>query len=340
MVQIGYALSSEEHGPLQLVAHARAAEARGFDFAVISDHVHPWIDRQGESSFVWSVLGAIAAQTNCIPVGTGVTCPTGRTGPLVVAHAAATVARLMPGRFFLGLGTGENLNEHVTGARWPAADERVEMLDEAIDVIQALLTGDMVTHRGRYFSVDHAKLYTIPQARPPIYVAAKKTRAAELAGRQGDGLINTSPDRHTVREFLAASGPASAAKPRIGQLTVCVAKTEHVARRTAVAWWPTAALVGDLTQELALPQHFTDAAAWVGEDDVAASIVCGPDPKEHITAIDQYVKAGYTHVYVHQVGPDQEAMFDLYEREVLPHYRSASNGEELSRGLAPRAAWA
>src|SRR5919108_495182 len=172
MVELGYALSSEEHAPNDLVRYAQRAEEVGFAFALISDHFHPWLDQQGESPFVWGVIGAIAEATERLVLGTGVTCPTMRMHPALVAQAAATSAALMPERFFLGVGTGENLNEHILGERWPNADERLEMLEEAIELIRELWQGELVSWRGRYFTVDRARVYTLPEEPPPIAVAA------------------------------------------------------------------------------------------------------------------------------------------------------------------------
>ena len=214
MTTFGYWLSSEEHPPLDLVRNARRAEEAGFEFAMISDHYHPWIDAQGHSPFVWSVIGGIAAATERLRVGTGVTCPLIRIHPAIVAQAAATCAALLPGRFFLGVGTGENLNEHVTGARWPAPDERIEMLEEAIDVIRLLWDGDEETHRGEHYTVDHARLYTLPEEPIPIVVAAGQPNAAELAGSRGDGLITTSPDEEIVSAYREGGGDG----PRYGQV--------------------------------------------------------------------------------------------------------------------------
>jgi G6PDH family F420-dependent oxidoreductase len=314
MVTLGYALSSEEHPPRELVRQARRAEEAGFPFALISDHFHPWVDRQGHAPMVWGVIGAIAAATERLHLGTGVTCPIIRTHPAFVAHAAATAACLMPGRFFLGVGTGENLNEHVTGDRWPAPAERVEMLEEAVEIIRLLWRGGFQSHRGRHYTLDRARLYTLPDEPPPLKVAAGSPVAAELAGRIGDGFISTAPRAELVERFAAAGGDGA----RIGQMTVCWAETEEAARRTAHEWWPNVALRGDLSQELATPEHFEMAAANVREEDVAGAITCGPDPEKHLEMIRAYDEAGFTHVYVHQVGPDQDGFFRFYEREVLP----------------------
>src|SRR5215216_7488641 len=206
MPQIGYALSSEEHLPNDLVRFAAQAEKAGFGYALISDHYHPWVDAQGESPFVWSVIGGIAQATKRIRLGTGVTCPTMRIHPAIVAHAAATTAAMLPGRFFLGVGTGENLNEHVTGAKWPAPDERLEMLEEAVDVIRKLWEGGYRTHRGRRYTVEQARLYTLPDEPPPIVVAAAQEQAAELAGQIGDGYMNVAPEAEIVKLYESAGG--------------------------------------------------------------------------------------------------------------------------------------
>ncbi len=320
-MDLGYALSSEEHEPTDLVRHAALAEEAGFSFALISDHFHPWTPRQGNSPFVWSVLGGIATVTERIRVGTGVTCPLIRMHPAIVAHAAATTAAMMPGRFFLGVGSGENLNEHVTGDRWPSASERLEMLEEAIELIRALWTGDEVERRGRFYRVVDARLYTLPPERPQLYVAASARNAAELAGRLGDGLISTSPNQDLVTAFGGAGGVG---KPRVGQLAVCWATSEEQARRTAHEWWPTGALEGQLGQELPRPEHFEAAAQLVTEGDIADAVVCGPDPERHLEAIDRFEQAGFDHVYVHQVGPDQEGFLRFYERRIIPNVTGAS----------------
>ena len=320
MTRIGYTLSSEEFGPRELVALARRAEAAGFGFAGISDHFHPWIDRQGQSPFVWGTLGAVAQATERLEVFTGVTCPLIRYHPAIVAQAAATAAALMPGRFALGVGTGENLNEHVVGARWPRPAERLEMLEEAVGIIRRLWEGGLVSHDGRWYTVSEARLYTLPEAPPPLLVAAVGDTAARLAGRLGDGLVSTAPDARVVRAFEAGGG---AGKPRYGQVHVCWAPDEQAARRTAQEHWPNSALPGQLNVELPLPRHFEQAAQMLSEDAVAGSVVCGPDPERHLAAIRAFEEAGFDHVYVHQVGPDQVGFLRFYEREVLPEFQRA-----------------
>src|SRR5438105_2683960 len=200
MTELGYALSSEEHPPAELVRLARAAEDAGFSFALISDHFHPWTDRQGESAFVWSVVGAIAQSTERLRLGTGVTCPTIRIHPAIVAQAAATCAALMPGRFFLGVGTGENLNEHVLGDRWPGADERLEMLEEAVALMRELWRGELVSHRGRHYTVDRARIYSRPDTPPPLAVASAAPNTADIAGRFDAAAVSTAPDKWLISQ--------------------------------------------------------------------------------------------------------------------------------------------
>ena len=322
MTRIGYALSSEEHAPEALVDNAAAAEQAGFEFALISDHFHPWIERHPHSPFVWTVLGAIAGATDALEIGTGVTCPTMRIHPAIIAHAAATTARLMPGRFFLGVGTGENLNEHILGDAWPEWEVRAEMLEEAVEVIRALWRGETMSHRGRHYTVQNARILTLPDELPPIHVAAGGPDMASLAGRIGDGFIGTGPDRELLDAYRDAGGDG----PRYGQVTLCWAPTEAQARQTAHEWWPTAALHGEVSQELPNPKQFTDLVEGVTEDQVAEAISCGPDAAVHLEKIRAYLDAGYDHVYLHQVGPDQQGFFDFARAELLPELQRTPVG--------------
>src|SRR6185369_11315533 len=300
MVKLGFSMSSEEFAPNDLVRQAMRAEQIGFSFALISDHFHPWTDSQGQSPFVWSVLGAIAQATEELRVGTGVTCPLIRIHPAIVAQAAATVGAMMPGRFFLGVGAGENLNEHVTGARWPAPAERREMLEEAVEVIRLLWKGGYQSHYGRHYVVDEARIYTLPGEPVPIYMAAGGSKAAQLAGRVADGLISTAPERDTITEFESAGGSD---KPRYGQMTVCWAESEDEAKHLAHHYWPNAALEGGLTWELKTPKLIEAASAQTDPDDIAEEVICGPDPEVHLEKIRKFTDAGFDHVYVHQIGP-------------------------------------
>ena len=315
-VEIGYALSSEELQPDELVRAAQMAESIGFPFALISDHFHPWNDRQGSSPFVWAVLGAIASTTRRLRVGTGVTCPIMRIHPAVIAQASATIACMMPGRFFLGLGSGESLNEHITGQHWPPPDMRQDMLEEAVGVLRELHEGGEKSHRGTFFQVQDARIYNLPEQPIPIYIAASGKRAAELAARAGDGLICSAPSAESVKAFEEAGG---ADRPRVGQLTVCWAKTEDEAVRTAHEIWPNGGLSGEFKNELPRVAYLEQASKSVTPEMVKKEVVCGPDPQRHLDGIAEFVKAGFDHVYVHQVGPDQEGFMRFYEREILPN---------------------
>ena len=227
---------------MTLYAPPSSAERIGFTFALISDHFHPWVDQQGNSPFVWSVLGAIANATETLRIGTGVTCPLVRIHPAIIAQAAATVSSMMPERFFLGVGTGENLNEHILGDKWQPSDVRREMLAEAVSVIRQLWQGGSQSHYGIFYEVENAQIYTLPEVLPEIYVAAGGEQAAELAGEIGDGLIATSPDKELVQTFQTSGGKG---KPRYGQVSVCYARTEKSAQETALKWWPNAAIQGE-----------------------------------------------------------------------------------------------
>lgn len=315
MVELGYKLSSEEQRPNDLVRYAAMAEDAGFGFSLISDHYHPWIDKQGQSPFVWCVIGGIAHATKRLRLGTGVTCPTVRVHPAIMAQAAATAAAMMEGRFFFGVGTGENLNEHVVGQGWPETEVRQERLREAIEIIRLLWRGGYQSHHGRHFTVENARLYTLPETLPPLMIAAGGPKSAEVAAKLGDGLIGTSPDKKMLAKFDEAGGRG---KPKIAELGVCWAADERSARRTAHEWWPTAAMESSLSWELPLPKHFQDVATLVTEDAVAETIVCGPDVDRHVETIKKYAEAGYGQICIHQIGPDQHGFLKFYERDVLP----------------------
>ncbi len=314
MPELGYSLSCEEHAPNDLVGFAKSAEAAGFGFALVSDHFHPWIDAQGNSPFVWSVIGGVAQATERLRLGTGVTCPLIRIHPAIIAQAAATSAAMMPGRFFLGVGTGENLNEHVLGGKWPAPDQRLEMLEEAVEVIRLLWQGGYQTHRGKHYTVERARIYTLPEQLPEICVAAAQPNAAELAGRIGDGFIGVAPEEELIEKFEQAGGDG---KPRYGHLTVCWAEDEEQAKQTAHQNWPNAGLEGPLNQELATPADFEAVAEMVEPDDLE-TLPLGPDPDRYLDAIREFDDAGYSHVYIHQIGPNQDGFLEFARRELLP----------------------
>src|SRR5215204_495986 len=313
-MKIGYFLSCEENDPRALIRQAKQAEEAGFHALWISDHYPPWNDAQGHSAFVWSVIGALAEATD-LPVTTGVTCPTIRTHPAIIAQAAATSAVMLPGRFFLGVGSGENLNEHVVGDGWPAPDERLEMLEEAIEVMRLLWQGGEQTHRGDFYDVVAARLYTLPEEPVEIAVAAAKPKAAELAARLGDALINTAPDKELIETFDSGGKPS---RPKYGQITMCWAASEEEGAKTACEIWPNAALGGDLGYELPRPEHFEQATEKVTPEDIAEAIPCGPDVDRYVEDIREYERAGYTHIYFHQVGHDQEGFFRFWQDKLAP----------------------
>lgn len=315
MITLGYALSSEEHSPAKLIKHAEMAEKTGFKFLSVSDHFHPWVPSQGNSSFVWSVLGGIAQVTQRVSVGTGVTAPIMRTHPAIIAQAAATVADMMPGRFFLGLGTGENLNEHILGDVWPRVEVRQEMLTEAIEIIRELWKGEEYSHHGTYYTVRDARIYTLPEKLPPIYVAASGPESAELAGEISDGFISTTPDNELVNAFEKAGGSG---KPRYGMVKVCWAMSAEEARETVKRWWPTSAVSGVLHSDLPTPRHFQDVVDAMGEPIIPEDTVLGPNPTAYLKAIHNYRENGFDHVYLHQIGPDQEGFFKFFKSELLP----------------------
>jgi G6PDH family F420-dependent oxidoreductase len=315
MTSYGYFLASEEHDPREIVRQARLAEEAGFGSLWISDHFHPWLDEQGQAGFVWSMIGAIS-QVCSLPITTAVTCPLERVHPAIVAQAAATSALLTGGRFALGVGSGEALNEHILGAPWPSADERLEMLEEAVEVIRELFTGRLVSHDGPHYTVQTARLYSVPDRPPPVWVSGFGEKSARLAGRIGDGYINVQPSAELVRLFRESGGGD---RPAQGGLKACWAPDEASARKTMHRLWPTDVIPGEAAQLLPLPRHFGQLAELVTEDMITAP--CGPDPTVHAAALRAYVDAGFDEVYVSQVGPDAEGFFEFYAREVLPRLR-------------------
>jgi coenzyme F420-dependent glucose-6-phosphate dehydrogenase len=315
MQALGFSLSCELHPPRELVGLARQVENNGFDFALISDHYHPWVSAQGHAPFVWSVLGAIAEVTDRLRVGTGVTCPLIRIHPAIIAQAAATTAAMFGDRFFLGIGAGENLNEHVLGDRWPAPAERHDMLVEAIDIIRRLWTGDLVSYEGSYYDVDEARLFTLPQTPPDIVLAASGPQSAQLAAEACDGLIGVAPDESMLKTFDEA---APGKLPKYGQVTLAWGESEAAARRTLAEMWPQSGLGGNLKWETKTVELFEDGAGPLTEEQIVGKTPCGPDPEVHLKAIRAYADAGYTHISLHQIGRDHDGFFDFVERELKP----------------------
>lgn len=314
MAEIGYFLASEEHGPNALVDIAVRAEAAGFSKVWISDHYHPWIEAQGSSPFVWAVIGGISRASN-LHVTTAVTCPTVRIHPAVVAHAAATATIMLDGRFSLGVGSGENLNEHILGTVWPETSVRLEMLEEAIEVMRSLWSGGFQSHRGRHYTVQNARIYDLPGSPPPVLVSGFGPKATELAGRVGDGYVTVMPNEEMIRMFKESGGEG---KPVTAGLKVCWADDETEARRLAHKLWPNEGVPGELAQELPMPAHFEQASELVTEEHMGDSIACGPDPDRHVEAVKPFIQAGCDEIYISQMGDAQEGFFTFYEKELRP----------------------
>ncbi|MDX3234146.1 LLM class F420-dependent oxidoreductase [Streptomyces sp. ME03-5709C] len=319
MARFGYTMMTEQAGPKDLVAHVVRAEEAGFEFSVTSDHYFPWLDEQGHAPYAWSVLGAAAQATTRIPLMTYVTCPTMRYHPAVVAQKAATVQLLSDGRFRLGLGSGENLNEHVVGGGWPSVDVRHAMLAEAVEIIRALFAGGYVNRRDGHFDVESAKLWDLPDRPPPIGIAVSGARSCELAGRLADLVIATDPDPDLLSAFDAYGG---AGKPRVGQLPVCYDPDRDVAVRRAHAQFRWFGGGWKVNSELPATAAFAAASAPVRPEDVARSIPCGNDPEAFVEAVRPYVEAGFTEIALVQVGGDsQYAFLDWAEKTLLPAVR-------------------
>jgi G6PDH family F420-dependent oxidoreductase len=317
MLKLGYKLMSEEHGPTELVQNARRAEQAGFDFAAISDHFYPWLEEQGHAPLAWSVLGAIANATKRIGLMTAVTCPIMRYHPAIIAQGAATLALLSGDRFTLGLGAGERLNEHIIGVGWPGRNERRERLAEAIDIIQGLLAGTVTTYHGRYFQLDHARLFDRPKRKPIVAVAAGGIAAARLAGEKADALVATEARPEFAKAFVAAGGSG----PRYAEVAMCYAEHEDEARNIAHHYFRWSLTGWPVMAELPDPQGFAAASKYVTTEAVAAQITCGPSPERHLEAVRRYITAGYDHIILVQVGPEQARFIDFFERELAPALR-------------------
>ena len=315
-MRIGYFLSSEEYTPAELIEQARGAERAGFTALWISDHYHPWVDAQGQSAFVWSTIGALS-QVCTLPITTAVTCPTVRIHPAVIAQAAATSAVLTGGRFRLGIGTGEALNEHIFGDAWPEADVRLEMLEEAVEIMRRLWKGGFVSHHGKHYTVENARVYTLPEKPVEILVSGFGPKAIEVAARIGDGYVSTMPDGDAVERFRSSGGG-----DRVCQagFKAAFAAREEEGARIAYEKWPNSGVPGELSQVLPSPKHFEQASQLVTQDMVKESFVCGNDPSAHLEMIDKFARAGFDEVYVANTGPNWQGLFDLYAEHVLPKH--------------------
>jgi coenzyme F420-dependent glucose-6-phosphate dehydrogenase len=308
VVAFGLTLSSEEHAPGRLVELAVAAEARDFDFVSISDHFHPWLSDQGHSPFVWAVLGAIAGRTSRIRAGTGVTCPTVRIHPTIVAQAAASTSLLFGDRFMFGVGSGEALNEHVVGKRWPPIELRLEMLEEAIGIIRALWSGESITHYGKHYIVEDAKLFDAPECDVPLIVSAFGSASAELAARCGDGLWMSTPHAKVADAFHDAGGSGAV----FGQISLCYAEDEDTGRKIGHRYWRTAGVPGQLSQDLPTVSHFETASSTVTEAEMSEHFPCGPRLEPIMERAEAAIAAGVDHLYFHQIGPDQDRFLEFW----------------------------
>ena len=321
MTAFGYTMMCEQSPPDQLVRDVALAEQAGFDFSVISDHYQPWLASQGHSGYAWSILGAAAQATERIPLMTYVTCPTIRYHPAVVAQKAATMQILSRNRFRLGLGAGENLNEHVVGKRWPAAGMRHRMLSEAIDIISGLLSGEeSFNYRGQHFDVESAKLWDPPDQPVPIGVAVSGPDSCRLAGDKADLMIAVEPKSELGEMFDAAGG---AGKPRVGQMAICYESDREAAVQRAHEQFRWFGLGWKVNADLPNPESFEAATQFVSPEQVGEALLCGPDVDEHVEKIKPFIDAGFTEIALVQIGAEQQREFiEWAERELLPALRA------------------
>ncbi|GIF13853.1 TIGR03557 family F420-dependent LLM class oxidoreductase [Actinoplanes teichomyceticus] len=315
-MRFGYKLMAEAFDPKELIRQAVRAEEAGFDFVEISDHYHPWLEEQGHSPFAWNVLSAIAARTERLGLATGVTCPTVRYHPAIIAQAAATLAIISDGRFTLGIGSGERLNEHVVGQGFPSVRVRQEMLAEALDIINLLWQGGYQSYQGRYLQLEDARVFDLPETLPVIAVAAGGRHAAELAATHGSGLFATEPRRDLVDAYTGkgGSGPKYAEIPMAWAPTVEAAAQEaHRTSRWSLTGWK-------VMSELPNPVNFAAAAETVRVADVREKFVCGPDPQPYLDAARTYAEAGFDHLVLQNAGPDPDGFLEFFSRELKPRW--------------------
>ncbi|MEC3919012.1 TIGR03557 family F420-dependent LLM class oxidoreductase [Nocardia sp. CDC160] len=316
MVTLGYFLASEPFGPRELVDQAVRAERAGFERLWISDHFHPWNDAQGNSPFVWGTIGALSQAVD-LPITTAVTCPTVRIHPAIIAQAAATAAVQCEGRFILGVGSGEALNEHIFGDPWPNAPIRLRMLEEAIGLIRRLHRGGVVNHDGEFYHIEDARIYTLPEDPVPIYVSGFGTRSTRLAARLGDGFCTAMPDRDLVDLFRAEGGGT---KPVQAGTKVSWSQ-DDTGLEYAQRLWSNELLPGQLNQTLPRPADFEAAMPLISTRAVANNFATGADPDMHLAHLRQYIDAGVDELYIQQIGPDLDGFFTAYEKDILPALR-------------------
>jgi G6PDH family F420-dependent oxidoreductase len=317
-MQIGYKLLAEAHGPEEIIRQAVRAEQAGFDFVEMSDHFHPWLDVQGHSSFTWTVLGAVAARTRILGLATGVTCPTVRYHPAIIAQAAATLAIVSGGRFTLGVGAGERLNEHVVGRGFPNVRGRHERLREALEIIRLLWSGGYRSYEGKHLRLEDARIFDLPETLPPIVVAAGGPASAKIAAELGDGLFATEHKSHIVEHYRQAGGDG----PRYAEVPLAWASDEKQAVQAALTTSRWAITGWKVMSELPNPANFDAATSWVDEDDIRRQFAVGPDLAVHVQAARSYVDAGFDRLVLLNVGPDPDGFLNFFERELAGRIRS------------------
>ncbi|WP_300011694.1 TIGR03557 family F420-dependent LLM class oxidoreductase [Pseudonocardia sp.] len=319
-MQIGYKLATEAFGPTEIIRQAVRAEEVGFDFVEMSDHFHPWLDVQGHSAFTWSVLGAVAARTERIGLVTGVTCPTVRYHPAVIAQAAATMALISQDRFVLGVGAGERLNEHVVGRGFPAVAERHEMLREALEIIRLLWSGGYRSYEGKHLRLEDARVFDLPERLPEIAVAAGGPAAARVAAELGDALFATDADPELVRHYRDAGGSAGG----YAEASLAWAPDEKSAAQAALSTNRWGLTGWKVMSELPNPVNFEAATATVREEDIIGKFACGPDPDRHLEVVTPYLDAGFDRIVLMNAGPDPDGFLDFYRDELAPRLRAAA----------------
>ncbi|WP_433539030.1 TIGR03557 family F420-dependent LLM class oxidoreductase [Micromonospora sp. CA-249363] len=322
-MQIGYKLASEGFGPQEIIRQAVRAEEAGFDFVEMSDHYHPWLEAQGHSSFTWSVLGAIAARTTTLRLATGVTCPTVRYHPAIIAQAAATMGLISDGRFTLGVGAGERLNEHVVGQGFPSVRGRHERLREALEIIRLLWQGGYQSYEGRHLHLEDAQVFDLPDTPPVIAVAASGEASARLAAELGDGLFATDADASIVEHYRRAGGSG----PRYAEVPLAWATDEQQAVQAVLQTSRWLVTGWKVMSELPNPVNFDAASAHVEEKHVRALFAVGPDPEAHVAKVRSYVDAGFDHIVLQNAGPDPDGFLDFFAADLSGRLRAlGSNG--------------
>ncbi|RZT83449.1 G6PDH family F420-dependent oxidoreductase [Pseudonocardia sediminis] len=319
-MQIGFKLIAEAFSPQEMVRQAVRAEEAGFDFVEISDHFHPWLESHGHSGFAWSMLAAIAARTERIELATGVTCPTIRYHPAIIAQAAATTSLLSDGRFVLGVGSGERLSEHVTGAEWPVVGVRHEMLREALEIIRLLWSGGYRTYRGKHLSIEDAQVFDLPETPPLIAVASGGPKASRIAAELGDALFVTEPRTDLIDAYTAAGGVG----PRYAEVPLAWAPTEQAAIESAHDKFRFGPTGWKVQSELPNVRNFEAATAFVRQDDMREVFGAGPDVETHMTVVRQFADAGYDRLALINAGPDMDGFFDFFASELSGPVRALS----------------